>query len=127
MVATERSLGEPVILPMKAFWSHDVPVASAVQAVWPPARSECNAFATAWQNQNHLIPVQFGVIVVCNLIIGLVTPPVGTTLFVARSVGGVKMSAMIPHVLRFLGIMIVVLLLVTFVPAFSLWLPGFLD
>ena len=66
-------------------------------------------------------------IVVCNLIIGLVTPPVGTTLFVASSVGGVKMSAMIPHVLRFLGIMIVVLLLVTFVPAFSLWLPGFLD
>jgi C4-dicarboxylate transporter DctM subunit len=72
-------------------------------------------------------PVHFGVIVVCNLIIGLVTPPVGTTLFVASSVGGVKMSAMIPHVLRFLGVMIAVLMLVTFVPALSLWLPGFLD
>ena len=72
-------------------------------------------------------PVHFGVIVVCNLIIGLVTPPVGTTLFVASGVGGVKMSAMIPHILRFLVIMMAVLMLVTFVPALSLWLPGFLD
>ena len=71
-------------------------------------------------------PVHFGVMVVCNLIIGLVTPPVGTTLFVASGVGKVPMTAMIPHVLRFLMIMIVVQLLVTYVPAITLWLPGFI-
>ena len=71
-------------------------------------------------------PVHFGVIVVCNLIIGLVTPPVGTTLYVASSVGRVRIATMIPYVLRFLVVMIGVQLLVTFVPAISMFLPSFL-
>ena len=71
-------------------------------------------------------PVHFGVLVVCNLIIGLVTPPVGTTLFVASSTGNVKISDMIPYVLRFLPVMIAVQLLVTFVPWISTFLPGFI-
>ena len=68
--------------------------------------------------------VQFGVMVVANLIIGLVTPPVGTTLFVASGVGRVEIAELVPHVLRFLGIMLIVQLLVTFVPAVTTALPG---
>ena len=70
--------------------------------------------------------VHFGVLVVCNLVIGLITPPVGTTLFIASGVGRVKITDMIPHVLRFLAIMIVVQLLVTYIPLITLFLPSFL-
>ena len=68
--------------------------------------------------------VHFGVIVVTNLIIGLVTPPVGTTLFVASGVGRVRMTEMMPHVLRFLTPMFVVQILVTFVPWITTALPS---
>ena len=68
-------------------------------------------------------PVHFGVIIVCNLIIGLVTPPIGTTLFVASGVGKVSMESMIPHVLRFLGLMLLVQLVVTYIPTISMLLP----
>ena len=54
-----------------------------------------------------------------SLTVGLVAPPVRITLFVASGAGGVKMSAMVPHVLQFLGIMVAVLLLVTCVLAVS--------
>jgi tripartite ATP-independent transporter DctM subunit len=68
--------------------------------------------------------VHFGVMVVSNLIIGLVTPPVGTTLFVASGVGRVEVSALVPHVLRFLAVMVAVQLLVTYVPAVTTALPS---
>jgi TRAP-type C4-dicarboxylate transport system permease large subunit len=77
-------------------------------------------------DQLGLDPVHFGVMVVCNLVLGLVTPPVGTTLFVGSGVGKVTISEMIPHVLRFLPAMMVVQLLVTFVPAITTFLPRFL-
>jgi C4-dicarboxylate transporter DctM subunit len=70
--------------------------------------------------------VHFGVLVVSNLVIGLVTPPVGTTLFIASGVGRVKITEMIPHVLRFLLPMVIVQLLITYVPPITLFLPGFL-
>lgn len=71
--------------------------------------------------------VHFGVMIVSNLVIGLVTPPVGTTLFVASGVGKVKITEMIPHVLRFLVVMIVVQLLITYVPSITLTLPRLMD
>lgn len=67
----------------------------------------------------------FGVMVVTNLVIGLVTPPVGTTLFVASGVGQVKLGSLIPYVLRFLWIMIVVQFLIIFFPPLTTWLPSF--
>ena len=67
--------------------------------------------------------VHFGVMVVTNLIIGLVTPPVGTTLFVASGVGNVRISEVVPHALRFLLPMLIILLLVTFVPWITTALP----
>lgn len=69
-------------------------------------------------------PVHFGVVLVANLAIGFVTPPLGVNLFVASSVGGVKFERIAYAVLPFLFTMIVCLLVITFVPELSLWLPG---
>jgi tripartite ATP-independent transporter DctM subunit len=71
-----------------------------------------------------LSAVHFGVMVVSNLIIGLVTPPVGTTLFVAAGVGRVQPSEVIRYIFPFLGIMVLVQLLVIFVPAVTTALPS---
>lgn len=67
----------------------------------------------------------FGVMVVTNLVIGLVTPPVGTTLFVASGIAKVRLGEMIPYVIRFLGVMVIAQLLIILVPAITSWLPGF--
>jgi tripartite ATP-independent transporter DctM subunit len=68
--------------------------------------------------------VHFGLIVVTNMIIGLVTPPVGTTLFVASAVGKTSISSMVPHVLRFIAIMYIVQLIITYFPPASTFLPS---
>lgn len=69
-------------------------------------------------------PVHFGIIMLINLGIGLVTPPVGSVLFVGCAVGNAKPEQVIKTIWPFYLALILVLLLVTFVPAFSLWLPG---
>lgn len=74
-----------------------------------------------------LAAIHFGVLVVANLIIGLVTPPVGSTLFVASAVGKVDILQMTPHVLRFLVIMLIVQLMITFIPPITTFLPSFMD
>jgi C4-dicarboxylate transporter DctM subunit len=73
-----------------------------------------------------LAAIHFGVLVVSNLIIGLVTPPVGSTLFVASAVGKVDLLEMTPYVLRFMGIMIIVQLMITFIPFITTFLPSFM-
>jgi tripartite ATP-independent transporter DctM subunit len=70
-----------------------------------------------------LDPVQFGIVLLLNLAIGLCTPPVGTTLFVGCAIGGIPMERAFRGLLPFYVAMIAVLLLVTFVPSVSLWLP----
>ncbi|WP_162416225.1 TRAP transporter large permease [Cyclobacterium roseum] len=69
-------------------------------------------------------PVQFAIIMVVNLVIGLTTPPVGVCLFVASSIGGVSLEKIARAGLPFLLVSLLVLVLVTYVPAVSLWLPG---
>ncbi|WP_154856174.1 TRAP transporter large permease [Cyclobacterium xiamenense] len=69
-------------------------------------------------------PVQFAIIMVFNLVIGLTTPPVGVCLFVASSIGGVSLEKIARAGLPFLLVSLLVLALVTYVPAVSLWLPG---
>ncbi|MBY6006409.1 TRAP transporter large permease [Salipiger bermudensis] len=71
-------------------------------------------------------PVQFGVITALNLSIGLITPPYGICLYVASTVAGRRIEQVSRKVWLPLGCMIVALLLVTFVPAISLWLPSVL-
>jgi tripartite ATP-independent transporter DctM subunit len=69
-------------------------------------------------------PVHFGMIMITNLGIGLITPPVGPTLFVGCAIGKVTMEQVSRQLWPFYGAMCLALLLVTYVPAISLWLPG---
>jgi tripartite ATP-independent transporter DctM subunit len=69
-------------------------------------------------------PVHFGMIMITNLGIGLITPPVGPTLFVGCAIGKVTMEQVSRHLWPFYGAMCLALLLVTYIPAISLWLPG---
>lgn len=69
-------------------------------------------------------PVHFGMVMILNLGIGLITPPVGPTLFVGCAVGKVTMEQVSKELWPFYGAMCMALLLVTYVPALSLWIPG---
>jgi len=69
-------------------------------------------------------PVQFGIIMILNLGIGLLTPPVGPTLVVGCAIGKVSMEAVARSILPFYIPLLIVLILVTYVPALTLWLPG---
>ena len=68
-------------------------------------------------------PVHFGLIMIFNLCIGLCTPPGGTVLFIGCGVAKTSIGAVIRPLLPFFAMMVFVLLLVTFIPALSLWLP----
>ncbi|KAA5823813.1 TRAP transporter large permease subunit [Algibacter amylolyticus] len=72
-------------------------------------------------------PVHFGIVLVLNLCIGLCTPPVGTILFVGSGVANVSVTQVVKPLLPFLLIMIIVLLLITYIPAISMYLPGLFD
>ncbi|MBE5974329.1 MAG: TRAP transporter large permease [Paenibacillaceae bacterium] len=69
-------------------------------------------------------PVQFGIIMVLNCGIGLLTPPVGAVLFIGSAVAKLPMEKVVKATLPFYLCMIITLLLITFVPAASLWLPS---
>ena len=68
-------------------------------------------------------PVHFGMIMLLNLGIGLITPPVGPTLFVGCAIGGVKIGVLVRAMTPFFVAMFVVLMMVTYIPWLSLWLP----
>jgi tripartite ATP-independent transporter DctM subunit len=69
-------------------------------------------------------PVQFGIVMMLNLSIGLLTPPVGTTLFVGCAIGKVSIEKVSKTLWPFWLAMLVVLLLVTYIPALTLWIPS---
>lgn len=69
-------------------------------------------------------PVQFGIVIVINLMVGMLTPPVGLLLFVVSSVGRMSVRAMIGEIWPFLGWSVAVLVLMSLFPALVLWLPG---
>ena len=71
-------------------------------------------------------PVQFGMVMLINCALGLNTPPVGTTQFIGCAIGGVTVGEVMRSILPFYTALIVALLLVTYVPAFSLTLPRLL-
>jgi C4-dicarboxylate transporter, DctM subunit len=72
-------------------------------------------------------PIHFGVILVANLAIGFITPPLGVNLFVASSVGKVKFERIVRAIIPFMVSMIICLLVITYVPELSLWLPGLFE
>lgn len=69
-------------------------------------------------------PIQFGIVMLCNLAIGMCTPPVGATLFAGCAVGKIPMEKCMRGIIPFYIAMVVVLLLVTYIPAVSLFLPN---
>ncbi|WP_447928157.1 TRAP transporter large permease [Vreelandella sp. EE27] len=69
-------------------------------------------------------PVQFGIIMVLNLMIGLLTPPVGLVLFILARVADISFPRAVRATLPFIAALLVSLLLITFIPALTLWLPS---
>ncbi len=69
-------------------------------------------------------PIHFGIVMVVNLAIGFITPPVGVNLFVAAGVAKVKLDDISKHIAPILILMILVLLAITYVPELSLWVLG---
>jgi tripartite ATP-independent transporter DctM subunit len=69
-------------------------------------------------------PTQFGVMMLINCALGLNTPPVGSTQFVGCAIGGISVGEVMRSIWPFYGALIAALMLVTYVPAFSLWLPS---
>ena len=76
------------------------------------------------QTQLGLSPIHFGIIMVLNLSVGLCTPPVGSVLFIGCSVAKVKIQDVLKPLLPMFIAMIAVLMLVTYIPDLSLWLPA---
>jgi tripartite ATP-independent transporter DctM subunit len=70
--------------------------------------------------------IQFGIVMLINCALGLNTPPVGTTQFVGCAIGGVSVGEVMKTIWPFYGALIFTLMLVTYVPAFSMWLPNLL-
>ena len=77
-------------------------------------------------NSLGIDPVHFGMIMMVNLGIGLITPPVGSVLFVASAVSKQKIETVVKAMMPFYAMLLVVLAMVTYIPAISLWLPGIL-
>ena len=71
-------------------------------------------------------PVQFGCMLILNLAVGLCTPPVGSALFVGCAIGKIRIEKVVKVMLPMYAGMVFVLLLVTFVPQISLWIPNLL-
>ncbi len=71
-------------------------------------------------------PMQFGIMLLVNLGLGLCTPPVGTCLFVGCAVGKIRIESALKTIWPFYLALLLALILITYVPAFSLWLPSFL-
>ena len=68
--------------------------------------------------------IHFGIMMIFNLCIGTITPPVGTTLFVGVKVGNVKIETVFKQLLIYFAAIFVVLMLVTYIPQLSMWLPS---
>lgn len=71
-------------------------------------------------------PIQFGAVLILNCGIGLITPPVGGVLFIGSGISGVPIERLFKHTLPLIGVMMVVLLLITYIPAITLTLPRIL-
>lgn len=85
-----------------------------VPILWPAAMSY------------GMTSIQFGIIMCLNLMIGNLTPPVGMMLFVVSNVGKVSLSALYRAILPFVAVAVVVLMLVTYIPSFSTFIPNLL-
>jgi TRAP-type C4-dicarboxylate transport system permease large subunit len=72
----------------------------------------------------HIDPVHFGVVFVLNLMIGLLTPPVGMCMFVVCSIAKISVEEFFRESIPFFAALLAVLFLITYVPGFVTWLPN---
>lgn len=84
----------------------------------------CTPIFMPMLKQFGIDPVHFGIVMILNLGIGLLTPPVGPTMVVGCAIGKVSMEAVARSILVFYIPMIIVLILVTYIPGLTLWLPS---
>jgi C4-dicarboxylate transporter DctM subunit len=78
-------------------------------------------------SQIGMDPIQLGAMVVINFAVGMVTPPVGYSLFVGASISGMRIETVSRFLWPFLLVLLGVVLMVAFVPAATLWLPALID
>lgn len=71
-------------------------------------------------------PLHFGIIMIVNLAVGMLTPPIGVNLFVASSIAGLRIEHLIKPLIPFYLVLLVDILLISYLPAISLWLPNVL-
>ena len=86
----------------------------------------CTPIFLPVMQQLGMDPIQFGIVMMINLGIGLVTPPVGTVLFVGCAVGKIAIEQTVKSIWPFYLALLMALLLVTYIPAFSMLLPNLL-
>ena len=75
-------------------------------------------------NSLGIDPLHMGVVITLNLMIGLITPPVGESLFMVSQVGGIKLEKVYKAILPFLIPLVTVLLLITYIPILVTWIPS---
>ncbi|MBW2148225.1 MAG: TRAP transporter large permease subunit, partial [Deltaproteobacteria bacterium] len=98
--------------------------ASALGAVEIPMMNDASALgAVEIPMMNDSLLYHFGIIVVMNLVIGLISPPLGLVLFVVEPIAKVSFEQVTKEVIPFLLVEIGVLLMVTYIPFISLWIP----
>jgi C4-dicarboxylate transporter DctM subunit len=71
-------------------------------------------------------PVHFGILMIVNLAVGMTTPPVGVNLFVACQVAGLRIEKILKSMLPFYGVLLLDIIMITYLPQLSLWLPALL-
>jgi len=69
-------------------------------------------------------PIHLGAVIVANVALGMVSPPFGLNLFIGITTFRVSYREVVTAVLPFIGLMVIVLLIITYIPAIVLWLPG---
>ena len=69
-------------------------------------------------------PIHLGIIMVVNMEIGMITPPIGLNLFVTSGITGMSLAQVVKAALPFMAVLFVFLILVTYVPWLSTWLPN---
>jgi C4-dicarboxylate transporter, DctM subunit len=69
-------------------------------------------------------PIHFGLIMVVNLAIGFITPPVGVNLYIGSQISGIPVMRLARHIVEPLIYLIFALALITYIPAITLWLPS---
>ena len=69
-------------------------------------------------------PIHFGIMLIFNLAVGLCTPPVGSALFVGCAVGKTTIEATTKKMIGMFAVMVACLMIITYIPSFSLWLPS---